>query len=79
MLPKRTRLLAQDYVLDIVEADYGQKLYYYTVHHRVSGEIITLGHELSMPLARASALRSFYDLTGNELILEEDDGSPSVA
>jgi hypothetical protein len=79
LLPKRTRLFSQNYILDIVEADYGQKLYYYTVHHRVSGEIVTLGHELSAGLARASALRSFHDLTGEELLLEEDDGSPSVA
>lgn len=70
-LPKRTRLFAKDYILDIVEADYGSTLYYYTVHSRTTGEIFTLGHETTYQLALAAALYGFRTLTGQDLEFEE--------
>ena len=79
MLPKRTRLFAKDHILDIVEANYGEKLYYYTVHSRSTGEILTLGHERTMERAQAAAIFSFRALTGSDLTIERADDASSAA
>lgn len=79
MLPKRTRLFAKDYILDIVETHYEEKLYYYTVHSRTTGEIFTLGHEKTQEMAQAAALQTFRNLTGEDLVFEKGEGNSSVA
>lgn len=79
MLPKRTRLFAKDYVLDIVEVEYREKLYYYTIHDRLNGEIVTLGHERTMERAQAAALFTFRALTGIELTFEGSEGASAAS
>lgn len=70
MPPKRSRLFAKDYILDIVEANDREDLYYYIVHNRVTGEIIALGHEETMDRAQATVNSTFRDLTGENLVFE---------
>jgi hypothetical protein len=79
LLPNRTRLFAKDFILDIVEASYGKKLFYYTVHNRATGEIVSLGHESSYERAHAAALYTFRHLTGEDLEFEQAKDQSSAA
>lgn len=78
-MPKRTRLFAKDYVLDIVEVEYREKLYYYTIHDRANGEIVTLGHERTMERAQAAALFTFRALTGKDLTFESAEDASAAS
>ena len=79
MLPKRTRLFTKDYILDIVEVTYRQRLYYYTIHDRTTGEIVTLGHERTMERAQAAALFTFKAVMGKELVFEAADDASAAS
>lgn len=80
MLPQRTRLISGEYILDIIEAQYSEKLYYYTVHRRESGEIVTLGHESTFEEARTAAANAMQKLVGKPVEFgEASNGASSVA
>jgi hypothetical protein len=79
LFPQRTRLFTKDYILEIVDVDYGESFYYYTVHRRTTGEILTLGHERTYELAQRSAVRTLRELTGEDLSFERGDGAPAAS
>jgi hypothetical protein len=79
MLPQRTRLTSGDYILDIIEAQYAEKLYYYTVHHGTSGEIVALGHEQTFAEAIRAAEGAMKNILGHSISFATAEGASSVA
>jgi hypothetical protein len=79
MLPQRTRLHFGDYILDIIEAHYSEKLYYYTVHDGVSGEIVALGHESSFVDAQEAAETALTTMLGHPVQFSGASAAGSVA
>jgi hypothetical protein len=65
--PQRTRLLAGDFILDIVETanrDPLDRPVTYMVHRRSSGEILTLGDAPNFDQAERIAVWTITQLTG---------------
>jgi hypothetical protein len=79
MLPQRTRLSSGDYILDIIEAQYTQKLYYYTVHNTVSGEIVAFGHEQTFVEAQRAAEIGMQTALGRAFSFAAANAASSVA
>lgn len=79
MLPQRTQLTSGDYILDIIEAQYTQKLYYYTVHNTVSGEIVALGHEQTFAEAQRAAEMGMQTVLGHAFSFAAANAASSVA
>ena len=79
MLPKRTRLTSGDYILDIIEAQYSEKLYYYTVHNCASGEIVALGHEQTFEDAQQAAEAAMRTILGHAISFAIAGRASSVA
>ena len=64
--PKRTRLLAGDFILDIVEVAEAPQPFTYMVHRRSSGEILTLGEAATFAQAEAAAVWTVKQLVGSD-------------
>lgn len=64
--PKRTRLLAGDFILDIVEVAEALQPFNYMVHRRSSGEILTLGEALTFTQAERAAVWTVKQITGSD-------------
>lgn len=64
--PKRTRLLAGDFILDIVETADAPQPFTYMVHLRSSGEILTIGEALTFPQAEKAAVWTVKQLVGDD-------------
>lgn len=62
--PKRSRLLAGDFILDIVEVADALQPFSYMVHRRSSGEILTLGEAPTFAQAEAAAVWTVKQLVG---------------
>ena len=79
--PKRTRLLAGDFILDIVEVAGAAAPFSYMVHRRSSGEILTLGEALTFGQAEQAAVWSVKQLIGTDpgFDFTEASGETSVA
>lgn len=73
--PKRTRLLAGDFILDIVEVAGAQQPFSYMVHRRSSGEILTLGEALTFPQAERAAVWTVKQITGLDPGFHFDDNT----
>jgi hypothetical protein len=64
--PKRTRFLAGDFILDIVEVAEAQQPFSYMVHRRSSGEILTFGEASSFAEAERTAVWTVKQVTGTD-------------
>jgi hypothetical protein len=64
--PKRTRLLAGDFILDIVEVPEAAQPFTYIVHRRSSGEILTIGEALMFTQAERAAIWTVKQITGTD-------------
>jgi len=64
VVPNRSRLFSADFILDVIEAEYEATVFYYMVHRRSSGEILTMGQENSREDAERQAIWSLQQLTG---------------
>lgn len=64
--PKRTRLLAGDFILDIVETAAALQPFTYMVHRRSSGEILTIGEALSFLQAERAAIWTVKQIIGED-------------
>ena len=62
--PQRTRLLAGDLILDIVETPHPERPFTYMVHRRSSGEILTLGDAPTFEQAERIAVWTITQITG---------------
>ena len=78
--PKRTRLLAGDFILDIVETNELQP-FSYLVHRRSSGEILTLGEALTFSQAERAAVWTVKQIIGTDpgFNFDEQPRNASVA
>lgn len=76
--PKRTRLLAGDFILDIVETG-SDRSFAYTVHRRSSGEILTVGDAETFEEAERGAVWTVQQITGSDPGFNFDGDHPSVA
>lgn len=77
--PQRTRLLAGDFILDIVETADALHPFTYIVHRRSSGEILTMGDALQFEQAERIAVWTVKQLTGVDPGFSFDDPKPSAA
>lgn len=73
--PKRTRLLAGDFILDIVEVAGARQPFSYMVHRRSSGEILTVGESLTFPQAERTAIWTVKQITGLDPGFHFDDNT----
>lgn len=71
--PKRTRLLAGDFILDIVETEDALQPFTYMVHRRSSGEILTIGEALTFLQAERAAVWTVKQLVGDDPGFNFDD------
>jgi hypothetical protein len=76
--PERTRLLAGDFILDIVRT-VSDRAFAYAVHRRSSGEILTLGDADTQEQAERIAVWTVRQITGNDPGFNFDSDPPCVA
>lgn len=77
--PKRTRLLAGDYILDIVEVPRRRQPFTYLVHRRSTGEILTIGEALTFGQAERAAVWTVKQITGIDPGFNFDDTSDQIS
>jgi hypothetical protein len=76
--PKRTRLLAGDFILDIVETG-SDRAFAYSVHRRTSSEILTVGDADTLEEAERAAVWTVQQITRSDPGFNFDGDHPSVA
>jgi hypothetical protein len=76
--PKRTRLLAGDFILDIVETG-SDRAFAYMVHRRSSGEILTVGDGETLEEAERAAVWTVRQITRSNPVFNFDGHHPTVA
>lgn len=77
--PQRTRLLAGDFILDILETTSVARPFTYMVHRRSSGEILTLGDAPNFDQAERIAVWTVTQLTGVDPGFNFGEARSSVA